>query len=146
MKRDAVVNRAHRRQSRRVLLQALYQWEMAGSEKDEMIKFFDDEGSLTKADTKYFNDCLHGVMRDVKDLDCSYEPYLDRDLSELNPVERACLRAGSYELIEREDVPYQVVINEWVELAKLFGAQGSFRYINAVLDAVARTAREQERD
>ncbi len=133
-----------RRQSRRVLLQALYQWDMAGSTETEMVDFFTDEGSLDKADKRYFNDCLHGVMRGVKDLDRAYEPYLDRALSELNPVERACLRAGSFELIEREDVPVGVVINEWVDLAKMFGAQDSYRYINAVLDALARTARETE--
>ncbi|MCY4143104.1 MAG: transcription antitermination factor NusB [Gammaproteobacteria bacterium] len=133
-----------RRQSRRVLLQALYQWDMAGSTETEMVDFFTDEGSLDKADKRYFNDCLHGVMRGVKDLDRAYEPYLDRALSELNPVERACLRAGSFELIEREDVPVGVVINEWVELAKMFGAQDSYRYINAVLDALARTARDGE--
>ena len=133
-----------RRQSRRVLLQALYQWDMAGSTETEMVDFFTDEGSLDKADKRYFNDCLHGVMRGVKDLDRAYEPYLDRALSELNPVERACLRAGSFELIEREDVPVGVVINEWVELAKMFGAQDSYRYINAVLDALARTARDTD--
>lgn len=138
------VSPRHRRQSRRVLLQALYQWDMAGSTETEMVDFFTDEGSLDKADRRYFNECLNGVMRGVKDLDRSYEPYLDRTLAELNPVERACLRAGSYELIERDDVPLRVIINEWVELAKLFGAQDSYRYINAVLDAVGRTARESE--
>ncbi|MXW54121.1 MAG: transcription antitermination factor NusB [Gammaproteobacteria bacterium] len=134
----------HRRQSRRVLLQAIYQWDMAGSTEKDMVQFFTDEGSLDKADKRYFHDCLHGVMRGVKDLDRAFEPYLDRTLSELNPVERSCLRAGCYELIEREDVPFKVIINEWVDLAKLFGAQDSYRYINAVLDAVARTARERE--
>lgn len=133
-----------RRQSRRVLLQALYQWDMAGSTQMEIVDFLTDEGSLDKADNRYFNECLHGVMRGVKDLDRAYEPYLDRALNELNPVERACLRAGSYELIERDDVPTRVVLNEWVELAKMFGAQDSYRYINAVLDAVARTARDSE--
>lgn len=110
----------------------------------EIVDFLTDEGSLDKADNRYFNECLHGVMRGVKDLDRAYEPYLDRALNELNPVERACLRAGSYELIERDDVPTRVVLNEWVELAKMFGAQDSYRYINAVLDAVARTARDSE--
>lgn len=134
----------HRRQSRRVLLQAIYQWDMAGSTEKDMVQFFTDEGSLDKADKRYFNECLHGVLRGVKDLDRAFEPYLDRTLAELNPVERSCLRAGCYELIEREDVPFRVIINEWVDLAKLFGAQDSYRYINAVLDAVARTARERE--
>jgi len=131
-----------RRQSRRALLQALYQWDLARTGEADLHQFMTEEGSLAKADKKYFTQCLQGVLRSVQDLDRTYEPYLDRSFDDITPVERACLRAGSFELLEREDVPATVIINEWVELAKLFGAQDSFRYINAVLDAVARSARE----
>ena len=130
-----------RRQSRRALLQALYQWDLAKTAAAELHEFMVDEGSLSRADKNYFSQCLNGIMRSVHDLDRTYAPYLDRSLEDITPVERACLRAGSFELLEREDIPTQVAINEWVELAKMFGAQDSFRYINAVLDAVARTAR-----
>ena len=130
-----------RRQSRRALLQALYQWDLAKTGAADLHEFMVDEGSLARADKNYFAQCLQGVMRSVHDLDRTYEPYLDRSIDDITPVERACLRAGSFELLEREDIPTIVVINEWVELAKIFGAQDSYRYINAVLDAVARTAR-----
>lgn len=130
-----------RRQSRRALLQALYQWDLAKTGSADLHQFMVDEGSLARADKKYFTQCLNGIMRSVHDLDRTYAPYLDRSFEDLTPVERACLRGGSFELLEREDIPTLVVINEWVELAKLFGAQDSYRYINAVLDAVARTAR-----
>lgn len=131
-----------RRQSRRALLQALYQWDLAKVGETELQQFMVDEGSLERADRRYFTQCLQGIMRSVEDLDRTYSPYLDRSLGEITPVERACLRGGCYELIECEEVPSSVVINEWIELAKMFGAQDSFRYVNAVLDAVARTARE----
>lgn len=131
-----------RRQSRRALLQALYQWDLAKTGSADLHQFMADEGSLAKADKKYFSQCLHGILRSVHDLDRTYTPYLDRSFDDITPVERACLRGGSFELLEREDIPTVVVINEWVELAKLFGAQDSYRYINAVLDAVARTARD----
>ncbi|MXZ44898.1 MAG: transcription antitermination factor NusB [Gammaproteobacteria bacterium] len=130
-----------RRQSRRALLQALYQWDLAKTGAADLQQFMVDEGSLDRADKKYFTQCLQGIMRGVHDLDRTYAPYLDRSFDDITPVERACLRGGSFELLEREDVPTLVVINEWVELAKLFGAQDSYRYINAVLDAVARTTR-----
>lgn len=130
-----------RRQSRRALLQALYQWDLAKTAAAELHQFMDDEGSLERADNKYFTQCLQGIMRTVQDLDRTYTPYLDRSFDDVTPVEKACLRAGSFELLEREDVPTLVIINEWVELAKMFGAQDSYRYINAVLDAVARTSR-----
>ena len=135
-------SRGNRRQSRRVLLQALYQWSMADSGYEEMRQLYADEGSLQHADVDYFRQCLSGVMSQVKDIDRTYAPYLDRELEELTELERACLRVGTFELLESEAVPPAVIINEWVELAKKFGAENSFRYVNAVLDAVARTVRE----
>lgn len=132
----------NRRQSRRVLLQALYQWSIADSTYDEMQQLYEHEGSLAHADVEYFNRCLAGVMNEVEMIDQKYAPFLDRKIEELTDIERACLRAGTYELLESDDVPSPVVLNEWVELAKKFGAENSFRYVNAILDAVARSARE----
>lgn len=130
-----------RRQSRRALLQALYQWDLAKTGAEDLIQFMNDEGSLVRADSNFFRQCLEGIIHSVQELDRAYTPYLDRSFDDITPVEKACLRAGSFELIQREDVPTLVVINEWVELAKVFGAQDSYRYINAVLDAVARNSR-----
>ena len=139
MTEDEKFSPKRRRQSRRALLQALYQWDLAKTGAADLIQFMNDEGSLARADSKFFMHCLEGIIQSVQEL--AYAPYLDRSFDDITPVEKACLRAGSFELIQREDVPTLVVINEWVELAKVFGAQDSYRYINAVLDAVARNSR-----
>ena len=99
---------------------------------------------MRAADESYFLDCLNGVVQGVAELDPLFEPYLDRAIDALDHVERAILRAGTFELKERLDVPVRVVIDEWVELAKTFGAEESFRYINGVLDRVAHDTRGLE--
>lgn len=132
-----------RRRARRALLQALYGWQMTDAHVDEITQQFTPD-QLKGADTDYLHECLRGVMEGVATLDPLFEPYLDRRIDELDYVERAILRAGSYELKDRLDVPVRVVIDEWVELAKRFGAEESFRYVNGVLDRVARNLRTAE--
>ncbi|MCY4121450.1 MAG: transcription antitermination factor NusB [Acidobacteria bacterium] len=132
-----------RRRARRTLLQALYAWQMTDAEFDEIVRQFTPD-QLKSADRDYLCECLRGVMDRVTTLDPLFEPYLDRRIDELDYVERAILRAGSYEMKERLDVPARVVIDEWVELAKRFGAAESFRYVNGVLDRVARDLRTAE--
>ena len=132
-----------RRRARRTLLQALYAWQMTDADFDEVVQQFTPD-QLKGADTDYLHECLRGVMDRVTMLDPLFEPYLDRRVDELDYVERAILRAGSHELKDRLDVPVRVVIDEWVELAKRFGAQDSFRYVNGVLDRVARDLRSAE--
>ena len=132
-----------RRRARRTLLQALYAWQMTDADFDEIASQFTRD-QLKGADTDYLHECLRGIMDRVTALDPLFEPYLDRRIDELDYVERAILRAGSYEMKERLDVPARVVIDEWVELAKRFGATESFRYVNGVLDRVARNVRTAE--
>ena len=132
-----------RRRARRALLQALYAWQMTDADLDEIVQQFTPD-QLNGADTDYLHECLRGVMDGVATLDPLFEPYLDRRIDELDYVERAILRAGSYEMKERLDVPVRVVIDEWVELAKRFGAEESFRYVNGVLDRVGRDLRAVE--
>ena len=132
-----------RRRARRTLLQALYGWQMTDAGIDEIVQQFTPD-QLKGADADYLHECLRGVMDGVTTLDPLFEPHLDRRVDELDYVERAILRAGSYELKERLDVPVRVVIDEWVELAKRFGAEESFRYVNGVLDRVARDLRTAE--
>ena len=129
-----------RRRARRALLQAIYAWQMTDADLADIAAQFSAKG-LKRADVDYFQSCLRGVLRGVETLDPLFEPYLDRRIDQLDHVERAILRAGTFELRERLDVPTPVVIDEWVELAKTFGAQDSFRYINGVLDRVARAVR-----
>ncbi len=134
-----------RRQARRALVQALYQWQLSGDSAREIARQFEANGSLDKADGDYFFDCLRGVVNDAAALDACFEPYLDRKLDALDHVEKAILRAGTYELKARVDTPYRVVLNEYIELAKTFGAEDSHTYVNGILDRVAMELRSVER-
>lgn len=143
--------RRQRSRARRRALQALYQWDMAAQNLSDIEAQFRDEHQLADTDLEYFSELLHQVPARVDELDGELERYLDRALRFLDPVERAILRIGAYELMQRLDVPYRVVINEAVELCKQFGAEQSHRYINGVLDKVARNnafraAERQRRD
>ena len=137
------VNTWARRRARRALLQAVYAWQMTAADLADLVAQFSDK-QLNRADVDYFQSCLQGVLNDVEELDPLFEPYLDRSISDLDHVERAILRTGVFELKNRHDVPARVVIDEWVGLAKSFGAEDSFRYVNGVLDRVARDVRGAE--
>lgn len=135
---------AARRKARRFILQALYQWQMAGASVTDIEAQFLANNDFAKADSDYFHALLHGVPGQVKELDELLTPFLDRRVEELSQVEKAILRMGAYELKERLDVPFRVVINEGIELAKVFGAEESFKYVNGVLDKLARKLRYEE--
>ncbi|MDE0053476.1 MAG: transcription antitermination factor NusB [Gammaproteobacteria bacterium] len=133
-----------RRHARRALVQAIYQWQIAAHDPDEIRSQFFGSGTLKKADKAYFDRCLDGVIAECKDLDAAFAPYLDRKVGELNQVERAILRAGTFELRACPDVPFKVVLDEYISLARTFGAQDSYKYVNGVLDRVARDLRPEE--
>ena len=130
-----------RRRARRALLQALYRAQLAGAAAAAMSSQFRQSGALDQADTIFFDECLYQILQTSTKLDGAYQPFLDRSNDKLGYVERGVLRAGTFELLECADVPFRVVINEWVELAKVFGAEQSFKFVNGVLDAVARDVR-----
>jgi len=127
-----------RSRARQYALQALYQWQMTGQDVSVVEQQFLEDEELAKADVGLFVTLLRGVPTRLSRLDGALTPLLDRPLEQVDPVERAVLRIGAYELIEHPDIPYQVVINEAVELAKLFGAEQGHRYINGVLDKLAK--------
>lgn len=135
---------AQRRKARHYGLQALYQWSMAGSALSDIEAEFRMDNDFRYTDGEYFTALLKGVASDVDALETLFLPCLDRALNELDPIERNLLRMGTFELRDRIDVPYKVVINEAVSLAKKFGASESHRYINGVLDKVARELRSVE--
>jgi len=137
---------AERRKARHYAMQALYQWHMAGASVTDIEAEFRADYDFSHVDLEYFQALLHGVPACVDELDAAMEPLLDRKLNDLGPVERALLRMGMYELIYRIDVPFKVVINEEVALAKKFGATDSHKYINGVLDKAARQLRKVEID
>jgi len=133
-----------RSQARRHAVQALYQWQVAGQDVGEIINQFLEEQTLESFEVPYFQDLLHGVPNHLGELDELLKPALDRAIESVDPVERAVLRLGVYELRFKPEVPYRVVINEAVELAKVFGAEQGHKYVNGVLDQVAKKVRAVE--
>ena len=133
-----------RRRSRRALLQAIYQWQMTGAETAAIECDLAEEGALKKADREFFTALLRGVVFGTGELDALLGPVLDRRVEDLDKVELALLRLGAYELKHRIDVPFRVVIDEYVELAKVYGAEDSFKYVNGVLDRLAQDLRALE--
>lgn len=133
-----------RRNARSFALQALYQWSLAGQSANEIEAQFRVDNDMSNTDTQLFSELLRGVTAGSNDLDEAYRPFLDRPLDDLDPVERSVLRIGAYELIHRLQVPYRVAINESVELAKVFGATESHKYVNGILDKLAQRVRAAE--
>ena len=133
-----------RTMARRCAVQALYQWQVTGQDVEEIYEQFLVERNMTKVNVDLFRELLTGVTKELDKLDEKIQPYLDRNISEVDPVERAVLRLGTYELMFKLDVPYRVVINEALEAVKTFGAEQGHRYVNGVLDKVAQELRQLE--
>ncbi|MFC6670199.1 transcription antitermination factor NusB [Marinobacterium aestuariivivens] len=133
-----------RRSARSFALQAIYQWQIAGQPLTEIDAQFRVDNDMRDTDVQMFSELLHGVARCKSELDAAFAPYLDRAVEDLDPIELAVLRIGAYELMQRPEVPYRVAINESVELAKVFGATESHRYVNGVLDKLAQRVRYAE--
>ncbi len=139
-----ITRTVRRRNARIKSLQALYQQDVAGGDIGSILKQFHETQQLERVDIPYFEEIFRGVLSQLDDLDRMLEPHLDRRLDELDPVERAILRIASFELKNRLDIPYKVVINESVELAKRFGADQGHKYVNGVIDHLARCVRKLE--
>jgi len=133
-----------RSKARSLATQAIYQWQVAGANVGEIIESFLAEHQNSSFQVDYFRDLVRGVPGQLDVLDKGLQPLLDRPVEEVDLVERAILRLGAYELLKHPEVPYRVVINEWVELAKIFGADKGHRYINGVLDKLAHELRAVE--
>lgn len=134
-----------RRRARKVAMQAVYQWQMTGADLRPLEQEYRVAGALKKTDDEFFSELLRGVLMTSGELDELLRPLLDRDVDDLDRVELALLRLGAFELKERIDVPYRVVIDEYVELAKQYGAEESFKYVNGVLDRLSVSLRTLER-
>lgn len=134
-----------RSRARRSAVQAYYQWQMTRQPMEEIISEFESERrELHKADIEYFRTLLRGMAGNAEVMDEELGPLLDRPVRDLDPVERAVLHLGAFELLHCPQTPWRVVINESVELAKMFGAEESHKYINGVLDKLARRVRATE--
>jgi N utilization substance protein B len=117
---------------------------MTGQDPGRIAAQFLADEDLRKADPDYFQELVREVPARAAEIDAALEPFLDRPLAQIDPVERSILRIGGYELMQHPDLGYRIVINEAVELAKVFGAEQSHRYVNGVLDKLARAARPAE--
>lgn len=133
-----------RSRARRRALQAVYAWQMSGASARDVIAQFAHEQAHEVADLEYFEDLVRGVDTHCDELDDALAPFLDRDIEQVDPVERAALRIAAYELRHRIDVPYRVVINEAIETVKRFGAEHGHTYVNGVLDHAAADWRGPE--
>ena len=130
--------------SRRLALQALYQWQMTGQSFPELRNQYTSDEGYAEVDAEYFQQLLQGVIDDSAALDAMIGGWLDRPVAQLDPVEHAVLLLGVEELRAHVEVPYKVVLNECVELTKKFGATDGHKFINAVLDRAARQLRAAE--
>jgi N utilization substance protein B len=130
--------------ARRLALQALYRWQLNTGPWQDLVQEFATSDDMPRADGDYFRALISGVVDAHGELDGALAPWLDRKPAELDPVEHALLLIGSYELQHRPDVPYRVVINEAVSLARRFGATGGHKFVNGVLDRAARFYRPHE--
>ena len=133
-----------RSRARRRALQAVYAWQLGGAPIAKVIEQFRHEQDMEVADLQYFEDLVRGVDTHRAQLDEQLAAFLDRDIAQVDPIERAVLRIAAYELLHRPDVPYRVVINEAIETTKRFGSEHGHTYVNGVLDHAAAQWRATE--
>ena len=130
--------------ARRSVVQALYQWELTGQLSAGIEDSFLDDWGLKGVDQEYFKQLVRGILKYTAELDRVLEQCLDRDLASVDPIERTVLRIGTYELQFRPEIPIRVVLNEAIELARVFGAEEGYRFVNGVLDRCQELCRGSE--
>jgi len=134
-----------RSKARHLAVQAVYQWQLADTDTADLITQFHEEEGMAKADGEYFDALVRACLYEPASLKASFDRFLDRPEVQLDPVERAILMVSTVELRDRLDVPWRVVLDEAVSLARRFGADDSHRFINAVLDKASAELRQLER-
>ena len=143
-KAKAAPRKNMRRRSREFALQGLYQWQLARHDPAIIAAELAEREEFAKSDVAYFRTLLDGVISRADELEALIAPNLDRKFTELSPIERGILLLAGYELLRELEVPYRVIINEAVELAKVFGGTDGYKYVNGVLDKLAPKLREVE--
>ena len=133
-----------RTNARKCAVQALYQWQVTDQNLDAIEQQFIEEDRLKKAQKSYFSELFYEIPKQLEKLDSVLSEFVDRPVERINLVERAILRLGVYEILNRLDIPYRVILNESINLARCFGAEGSHKYINGVLDKIAQKNRPVE--
>jgi transcription antitermination protein NusB len=141
----SITHPAHARsRARRFAMQALYQRDLSGTELHEIRNQFLEHEDFSGADRDYFIELFNQVTRNTGDIDTHIARFVDLPPGRLDPVERAILRIGTWELMSRPDIPYRVILNEAIQLAKKFGAEQGHTFVNGVLDKLARELRPIE--
>ncbi len=133
-----------RKKARMIAMQALYQWQMSGEELHGIELQYIEHNDFSKIDLNYFRELLYGIPKNLTKLETAFVGELDRAIEELNPIELSVLRLATYELLNRVDIPYKVVISEALSLAKRFGSNCGHKFVNGVLDKVAKKIRVNE--
>jgi N utilization substance protein B len=133
-----------RHRAREYAVQALYQWSITGQTPLEIEAQFIATSANRRVEHAYLTEIIHHIPQHAAEIDADFAPYLSRDIKELDPIELSILRLATYELRHRIDIPYQVVIDEALELTKTFGSVEGFKFVNGVLDKVARNLRTLE--
>jgi len=130
--------------ARKLAMQAIYRWQINDAPWQDLVSEFATEEGMDRADGEYFRELVQGVCDASKTLDAELAGFMDRGPNLLDPIEHAVLLIGAFELKSRPEIPFRVVINEGVSLAKRFGATDGHKFVNAVLDRAARTLRPNE--
>ncbi len=133
-----------RRKARELAVQAVYSWQLSENSVTDIEGNFLVDNSARRFDIPYFQQLLRGVTSSVGSIDEAISPHVDRPLDDVDHVEKAILRVAIYELNDCKDVPYRVVINEAIELAKAFAADDSHKFVNGVLDKAVKLIRPEE--
>lgn len=136
--------KSKRRVSRELVLQGLYQWRLTGETESAIASQLRETQIFSRADEAFFSRLLSGVLTHVDQLEQAIQPYLDRSLKELSPVEYSILLLSTYELVHFLDIPYRAIINEAIELARIYGGSDGYKYVNGVLDKLAYKLRTTE--
>jgi len=133
-----------RKHARDKVLQALYQWQLSGEDLDWIKDYFMDEQGVASGDPEYFLELLYKIPSTVTELDATYRKYMKNFEDNLDPIECNILRIATYELIHHMEIPYRVIINEAINLAKTYGADEGYKFVNGVLDPLSQKLRETE--
>lgn len=141
---SSAIHPVARRNARRYALQALYQWHIAGTSMSVIEAEFLKYHVNKKFDLDYFKAIIHGIPENQHEIDSEMRSFLSRPLSEIDPIELCVIRIAIFELMKRPDVPYRVIINEALELAKTFGSIEGYKFVNGILDRVAKKTRATE--
>lgn len=142
--KDQPSTAALRHNARHYAVQAMYQWQIAGAPIADIEQEFLLHHIDKKLDNEYFRELIRGIPTSLDEIDGAIKPFMNRSMTDIDPVELAVLRLATYELLKRPDVPYRVIINEALLLTKKFGSVEGYKFINGMLDRIAKANRQTE--